>query len=35
LQSFQGVRSTSPESISRQSLRIDGFRARAKGRAPE
>ncbi|MET4197870.1 hypothetical protein ABIA95_001860 [Bradyrhizobium sp. LA8.1] len=26
---------TSPESIVSQSLRLDGFRARAKGRAPE
>ena len=30
-----GVRSTSPESILRQSVRANGFRVRAKRRAPE
>jgi len=30
-----GVRSTSPESISRQDVRAYGFRVRAKRRAPE
>jgi hypothetical protein len=35
LPSFRGVRSASPESISPQRVRPDGFRARAKRRAPE
>jgi hypothetical protein len=33
--SFRGARSASPESISPPIVRPDGFRARAKRRAPE